>query len=66
MIVKPLPCACCASPIAKLVKDAEGVIRLVLVARHHSNQHANIYTLEELQRLWHEFETETVDITAAT
>lgn len=56
--IKPILCVCCPAPVAKLVKDEQGTIRLVLVARHHSSQHANIYTLEELQRLWQEFGAE--------
>ncbi len=61
MTTKPLTCTCCSQPAATLHRDKDGTIRLVIVSRHHSLKHPNTWTLEELQRLWHEFETETVD-----
>jgi len=61
MIVKPLVCSCCSTPVGKLVKDTKGVVRLVLVARHHSRPHVNSYTREELQQFLQSFDAEPVD-----
>ncbi len=52
MTTHPITCACCRAPIAELVRGADGVVRLVIVARHHSNRHTNTLTLEQLETLF--------------
>lgn len=55
MTTKPLPCSCCNASTAALHRGNDGVIRLVIVARHHGTQHGTAYTLEQLEQLVREF-----------
>lgn len=56
MTTKPVTCTDCPAPIAKLVRGDDGVVRLVIVARHHSSKHVNEYTKEQLIALWRDAE----------
>lgn len=55
--MKHLHCAQCTIPYAQLVRQEDGTVAMIVVARHfHSEKHENLLTLAQIQQMFREFE----------
>lgn len=58
-----IDCACCARKVGQIVRRPDGVVVLLLVARHdNGGKHVTAYTAEQVRELLDKVETEAAAV----